>query len=1212
MADAIAPGENEVINQARKAKGFVDFVHLHNHTHYSLLDGLQKVPSLLDHIAELGQQSCAITDHGSLSGAIEFYKASLERGIKPIIGIETYVAPRTHQDKNSAEDRTPFHLILLASNMIGYKNLMKLSTIANLEGFYYKPRVDHDLIKKYNEGIICLSGCVGGELGSHLLNDNYKEAKKVAEWYKSVFGKDRYYLEMQPHIEWEPQVKVNDGLRKLAKELDLNLVVTGDAHYTKPEDHYPHDILLCVQTGSTVEDPGRMKLEQDLSVSSGADILEKFKDTPEAITNTVKIAEMCNLEIELGKILIPRFPDLPKGETEKSYLRKLVYAGAANRYTNTAKEDLPGITEAKVKPKLSKEVLERIEFELDVIANMGYEGYMLIVADLINWSKNQGIVCGPGRGSAAGSIIAYVTNITELDPLKYDLLFERFLNPDRISMPDIDMDYADDRREEVIAYATEKYGQERVAQIITFGIMAARNAVRDTGRVLGMPYGEVDAVAKLIPAPVQGRHIPLEKSIVDNPELKQEYDTNQRAKQIIDVAIKLEGTIRNAGTHAAGVVIAPENLVEYVPLIRASKGGVATQYSMNPIEDLGLLKFDFLGLSNLTIIKNTLRIMRKVYNVELDVTEIPIDDKKTYELLSHGDTTGVFQLESAGMKRYIRELKPDRFEDIVAMVALYRPGPMQWIEDFINRKHNPDLITYGHPKMQDALETTYGIIVYQEQVMQIAKDLCGFTGGQADTLRKGIGKKIPEVIAKMKQEFIEGAIKTSKVDEKFINDLWKSIEDFAAYCFNKSHAACYALISVQTAYLKAHYPAAFMAALLTSDHENLERIGIEVTECRKLGIELLPPDVNESFAEFAVVPETGNIRFGLGAVKNVGEGPIEKILEARKEGGPFLNLDDFCKRVEASVVNKKVMESLVKCGAFDTFGDRDLFLNNIPVITGYASSVQKNALTGQIDIFGSLGMQDEVPPLNLEPPHEKTDLRQHLMWERELLGLFISSHPLDDFRNYFTSKTQSIKKFSKVDDGKQITIGGIVTALRQIYTRNNDAMAFAQVETLDGDVEVIVFPRTFEKDKNIWALDSVLEITGKINAKDRDGKLVDDIKVMADKAKLVNHETARHFPPPEQTIEGAPSQDDEPNGNIASIIVSLQSTSDSQKLLGIKKLLEAHRGEVPVMLHFSETTQQLKLPSGVDGSGTFIASLTELVGESNVAIKKAASEKLAA
>lgn len=1200
MADAIKVGENEIINKARSEKGFVDFVHLHTHTHYSLLDGLQKVPDLVNHIESLGQNACAITDHGTLSGAIEFYKACKEKGIKPIIGIETYVAPRTHLDKNSAEDRTPFHLTLLAENMQGYKNLMKLSTIANLEGFYYKPRIDHDLLEKYKEGLIVLSGCAGGELGSKILDNNYAEAKKTAEWYKRVFGKENYFLELQPHTE-EFQQKVNTGIKKIAKELDLKLVATGDSHYSISDQHYAHDILLCVQTGSTVDDVKRMKLEMDLSVAPGSHFAEFFKDVPEAVSNTVTIAERCEIDIELGQILIPRFPDVPKGKTEKSLLREMVFAGAAKRYTDLQGDNL---TEDKVKPHLPAEVLERIEFELKVIGDMGYEGYMLIVSDLINWSKDQGIVCGPGRGSAAGSIIAYATAITELDPLKYDLLFERFLNPDRISMPDIDMDYADDRREEVINYATEKYGQERVAQIITFGVMAARNAVRDTGRVLGLPYGEVDAIAKVIPAPIQGRHVPLKKSIVDNPELKAEYTNNPKAKEVIDIAMQLEGTIRNAGTHAAGVVIAPENLVEYVPLTRASKGGVATQYSMNPIEELGLLKFDFLGLSNLTIIKNTLRIIKKVYGKDIDVNDIPIDDKKTYELLSRGDTTGVFQLESAGMKRYIRDLKPDRSEDIIAMVALYRPGPMQWIEDFINRKHNPGLITYGHPKMQDALENTYGIIVYQEQVMQIAKDLSGFTGGQADTLRKGIGKKIPEVIAKMKQEFVEGAIKTSKVDEKFINDLWKSIEDFAAYCFNKSHAACYALISVQTAYLKAHYPSAFMAALLTSDHENLDRIAIEVTECRKMGIELLPPDINESFAEFAVVPETGNIRFGLGAIKNVGSAPIEIILEARKEGGKFQNLEDFCKRVDASAINKKVMESLIKCGAFDGMGDRDTLLESVEVITGYASRLQKNALSGQIDIFGSMGKPEETPPLRLVPPSGKVDPRTHLMWEKELMGLFVSSHPLDDFRNYLTSKAQSITKFSKMDDGAEITIGGIVTGLRQIYTRNNDAMAFVQLETLDSDVEVVVFPRVWEKSKDHLAVDSVVLITGKINAKDREGKLVDELKVLADSVKPTVAETARMFPPPEQTIEGAVAQEDLPNENIESITISLQSTTEGEKLLLIKRHLEAHKGSVPIMLYFAATSQNLRLPGGIDGSESLIAGLIEIVGESNVVIKK--------
>lgn len=1194
MAEAESTAE-DIIKTARKQPGFVDFVHLHNHTHYSLLDGLQKVPQMLDRVAELGQRSVAITDHGTMSGAIEFYKLCKERGIRPIVGMETYVSPRKHTDKSSAEDRNPYHLTLLAKNLQGYKNLMKLSTIACLDGFYYKPRVDHELLEKYSEGLVVLSGCLGGELGSFISNDEIDRAMETAKWYKKVFGKDNYYLEMQPHVDWQPQRKLNSELKKIAKALDIGMVVTGDCHYSTEAHHYPHDILLCVQTGSTVEDPNRMKLEMDLSVQPGSYFMERFKDTPEVVTNTVKIAEMCNLELELGKILIPRFPSVPEGETEKSYLRKLVYKGAANRYTDTPKEDIAQMTEEKVKPKLEKKVQDRIEFELRVIGEMGYEGYMLIVADLINWSKNQGIVCGPGRGSAAGSIIAYCTNITELDPLKYDLLFERFLNPDRISMPDIDMDYADDRREEVIAYATEKYGQEQVAQIITFGIMAARNAVRDTGRVLGMPYGEVDAIAKHIPAPVQGRHIPLKVSIVENSELKSEYENNPRAKEIIDVAMQLEGTIRNAGTHAAGVVIAPEPLVEFTPLTRASKGGIATQYSMNPIEDLGLLKFDFLGLSNLTVIKNALRIIKKVYNQNIDISEIPIDDKKTFELLSNGDTTGVFQLESAGMKRYLRELKPDKFEDIIAMVSLYRPGPMQWIEDFINRKHNPELVTYGHPKMESALKETYGIIVYQEQVMQIAKDLCGFTGGQSDTLRKGIGKKIPEVLAKMKKDFIEGALKNSDVEKKFIEDLWKSLEDFAAYSFNKSHAACYALIAVWTGYLKAHYPNAFMAALLTSDHENLDRIAIEVAECRKMGIEVLPPDVNESFMEFAVVPESGHIRFGLGAVKNVGQGPVEKIIEARDEGGPFKTVEDFAQRVDAAVVNKKVMESLFKCGAFDSMGDRDMFLYNTDKITAYAGRAQKNALSGQIDIFGSLNLHEEMPAISLDVPTEKTDPRQHLMWEKELLGLYISTHPLDDFRNYLKQNTKTLKAFSKTDDGKPIKLGGIITSMRKIYTRNNDPMAFVQLEVIDDEVEVIVFPRTYQKYEEILAVDNVVEIEGKINARDREGQATDDLKVMADKLKILNAEMARKWLAPKE----------DKDLDIAGIEVRIDSISDEAELMQIKSLLDSYPGTVEVTLEFVKTGQKLKLPKGVTGNEKLLSGLEKIVGKENIITQKA-------
>ncbi len=1180
-----------------------DFVHLHNHTHYSLLDGLQKIPQMLDWVQQLGQKAVAITDHGTLSGAIEFYKECKKRDIKPIIGMEAYVAPRKHTDKSTREDRTPYHLTLLAKNEQGYKNLIKLSTIACLEGFYYKPRIDRELIEKYHEGIIALTGCIGGEVGTNILADNYDAAKEAAQWYKDTFGAENYYLEMQPHIGWEPQDKVNAGLRKLAKELDLGLVITGDAHYSKSDQHYAHDILLCVQTGSTIEDPNRFKLDQDLSIYSGAQIAERFPDDLQALENTVKIAEMCNLEIELGKILIPTF-EVPEGKTEREYLRELVYQGAMWRYGDIPKEDISHYDETSAKAKLPQPVLERIEYELEVIARMGYDGYFLIVADLLNWSKNQGIVCGPGRGSAAGSIIAYVTNITDLDPIKYDLLFERFLNPDRISMPDIDMDFADDRREEVIAYATEKYGQDHVAQIITFGIMAARNAVRDTGRVLAMPYAEVDTVAKLIPAPIQGRHIPLEKSIQDDPDLKKEYEGNPRTKRLIDIAMQLEGTIRNAGTHAAGVVIAPEPLDEYVPLTRAAKGGVSTQYIGTVMEELGLLKFDFLGLSNLTIIKNALRIIKRVYGREIEVGEIPIDDKKTYELLAHGDTTGVFQLESAGMKRYIKDLKPDRFEDIIAMVALYRPGPMQWIDDFISRKHNPDKIVFDHPKMEAALKETYGIIVYQEQVMQISKDLCGFTGGQADTLRKGIGKKIPEVIAKMKQDFIDGAIKHSDADPAFVEKLWAGIEDFAAYCFNKSHAACYALIAVQTAYLKAHYPAAFMAALLTSDHGNLDRISIEVSECRKMGIEILPPDVNESFSEFAVIRgEDGvdSIRFGLAAVKNVGQGPVNAILKAREEGGPFANVEDFVRRVDAREINKKAIEALMKVGAFDSFEDRSTLIYNLDKIVIYMSRAQKNALSGQIDIFGSLGATEDIPSLPLDTPSEQLDTREIATWEKELLGLYLTSHPLRDVEGWLTEKTVPADSLKPEMDGEKVTVGGVITTVRKILTKKGDNMAFVGLETLKGETELLVFPRAYEANPDAWVEDRLVAVQGKVNARDRDGNTSDDVKVVVDKVKTLEPSILKHFIP---TGERQEVEIPETAAKKADrIIISLPDLKDQAALLRLKSMLQSVPGETEALLELTSTGQKIRLPFKVTVTAKLEKALAEIIEPSAIVVE---------
>ncbi|HEY1064335.1 MAG TPA: DNA polymerase III subunit alpha, partial [Candidatus Saccharimonadales bacterium] len=827
-----------------------DYVHLHNHTQYSLLDGLTKVPALIDYVKAKNMVAVAQTDHGTLSGAIEFYKTATANGVKPIIGIETYVAARTHLDKDPGKDKPNFHLILLAMNNQGYQNLMALSTTANLDGYYYKPRIDHELLEKHSEGLIVLSGCIGGEVGDAIRNEQYDQAKKIAEWYKSVFG-DRYYIEMQDHghpdhpSKWAEQERVNKGLMQLAKELDIQPVVTCDAHYLQHEDQEAHEILLCVQTGSFLSDEKRMSLKDfELHVTDPTEIIDRWSTLcPEAVSNTRAIADRCNVEIELGKILIPKFP-VPKGDTEKSYLVKQTYRGLAWRYGGASLEDSEKMSVDEAKKLLAPEVLERAEYELGVIESMGFNGYFLIIADFMNWGKDRGIVFGPGRGSAAGSIISYALKITELDPLKYDLLFERFLNPDRISMPDVDIDIMDTRRDEVIQYCAEKYGDDRVANIVTFGTMAARNAVRDVARVLQVPYAEADRLAKMIPAPIQGRHIPLQTSLAKDPDLKHEYDTNEESHRVFDLAVRVEGTIRSHGVHAAGVVIAPDSIVKFAPLEMAQKGVVATQYPKDPVEELGLLKMDFLGLSNLTVINNTLRIIRKVYGKEIDINSLPLDDELTYKLLQRGDTTGVFQFESSGMKRYLRELKATEFDDVIAMGALYRPGPLSagLTDSFIKRKNGLEDISYAHPLMKGALETTFGVLVYQEQVMRISRDVCGFTGGEADTLRKAIGKKKKDVMEKMRVKFIEGAV-ANDVPRPVIEKFWKDLLGFADYCFNKSHSACYGMISYQTAYLKAHYPAAFMAALMTSDYDDTDRLAIEITECKKMGIKVLPPDV---------------------------------------------------------------------------------------------------------------------------------------------------------------------------------------------------------------------------------------------------------------------------------------------------------------------------------------------------------------------------------
>ena len=1229
-----------------------DFVHLHNHTFHSVLDGLTKIHDLVDKVKELGMEAAAVTDHGTMSGILDYYKTAKKAGIKPIIGIETYVATRSRFDRDPGKDKQRFHLTVLAMNNTGFHNLMKLSTRANLEGMYYKPRIDHELLEELNEGLIVLSGCASGEIGVALKEDDYDRAREIAKWYKSIFG-DRYYLELQDHghpksnTHWDVQAKINEGLIKLSKELDIEMVVTCDGHYLTHEYQDAHEILLCVGTGSYLSDEKRMSLKDfELHLTDPRDIIDHWgEEFPEVIRNTKKIADRCDVEIELGRILIPKYP-LPDGENEHSYLLRLTYQGLLQRYNGASKEEAEKLDPDEIIPQLSEEVRERAKMELGVMGNMGYEGYFLIVQDFINWGKSQGIVFGPGRGSAAGSIVAYALNITDLDPLKYGLLFERFLNPDRISMPDIDVDIQDTRRDEVIEYCAKKYGEDHVSNIATFGKMFGRMAVRDVARVLEVPYAESDRLAKLVPPPNQGRHIPLSVSIKEDADLRNEYENNPTAKEVLDYAIQLEGTIRSHGVHACGVVIAPDTLANYIPLEMAQKGVVATQFPMGEVEELGLLKMDFLGLSNLTIINNAMRIIRKAYKKEINLSELPLDDKKTYELFQRGDTTGVFQLESAGMKRYLRGLKPTTFEDIIAMVALYRPGPMQFIDSFIRRKHGEEEITYLHSGMKNSLKNTYGILVYQEQFMQISKEWCGFTGGQADTLRKAVGKKKIDLMKKVKPEFVEGAVKVGGATKEIAETFWTQLEEFANYCFNKSHAACYGLIAYWTAYLKAHYPDAFMAALMTSDHDDTDRLAIEITECKHMGISVLSPDVNESFVEFAVVPNENKIRFGMSAVKGVGVGAVEEVLRAR-EDGPFTSVEDFARRVSTSKFNRKAWESLIKSGAFDDMGDRSDLLFNLDSITSFASKLQKEAASGQTNLFGMLGGDDAASvqsTLHLQKAPVKHDDKERLMWERELLGLYISAHPLDRYETYLSEQTQPLTQLVPEYDSRMMTVGGIISTVRTIVTKSGSKMAFVGIEDKFGEGEIIVFPNLYEKVGAKLVQDAVIRVSGKNSARDRDGNLGNESKLIADDIIAITdndingyESTGRKMDAPKISSavkkERREAYRNQKNGaspksavkndaakpqpkthsapvNVApeipasKLFVYIKDPNDHSRLVKMKSVCGDNAGTTDVVLVLGEKEKSaMRLPFKVDANDNLLSQLKNTLGEECVVLK---------
>ena len=1042
----------------------MSFTHLHTHSHYSLLDGLAKIDELIANAKRLGMDSLALTDHGNLYGAIEFYEKATKAGLKPILGVEAYLAPKTRFDKEPGQKY--FHQLLIVENETGWKNLIKLVTRSNLEGFYYKPRIDKELLREYSKGLIATSSCLSGTIPRLILADRLEEAEKEIHEFKEIFGTDNFFLELEHHPGIPQLARVNAALIDLAAKTGTPLVAAHDIHYALAEDADYHDILLAVQTGNKLEDTDRLSLKaDDFSMASPERMAEYFAATPEAITNTRRIADRCNLKFELGRVLLPKFP-LPSGfEHNYDYLEYLVKEKLPNRY-----------------PHPTPEVTARVAYELSVIKETGYAGYFLIVQDFINWAKDRHIAVGPGRGSAAGSIVSYILNITDIDPLAYDLLFERFLNPERIAMPDIDIDFADTRRDEVLNYVREKYGADHVAQIITFGTMAARAAVRDAGRALGISYGYCDRIAKLIPFNAE-----LKKALSTVSELKQLYDTEPEAKKVIDAASHLEGVARHASVHACGTVIAPRPLTEYLPLQYApqSNDTIITQFEGNTVEKLGLLKMDFLGLKNLTIIEETQKLIHDFKGEDVDVATVPLNDPAAFAILQQGDSTGVFQFESSGMRRYLRDLKPTELEDLIAMVSLYRPGPMELIPSYIRRKHGEEEVSYLHPKLEPILKNTYGVGVYQEQMMRIARDLAGFSLSEADILRKAIGKKIGSLLEEQKTKLIDGMIKNG-IAEKTAKAIWELFPPFARYGFNRSHAACYALTAYRTAYLRAHYPVEFNTSLLNADLNDLSRLSFLVSECRKSNISVFPPDVNQSAVRFA--PEGNNIRFGLLAIKNVGSGIAEAIVSARARGGPFASLADLIERVEHKDLNKKSMESLLKAGALESFGiERGVGLANLDAIIRFAGSRRQARGSGRQSLFIGAPAENSLR-LESAPPAAP---KQKLIWEKELLGFYVSEHPLEQHREKLNR--WNVKAIHQALEWKNesvsIRLAGTITAIKRHVTKKGEPMLFVTIE--DGDpIEMLVFSDTIKNKTELWQENNVIVVEGNMSWRDHEPKFI--------------------------------------------------------------------------------------------------------------------------
>jgi len=1148
-----------------------EFVHLHVHSQYSLLDGLSSCRELAERAVELGMRAMALTDHGTMYGAVQFYQSCQAAGIKPIIGMEAYVAPRSRQDRDVQRDRKPYHLVLLAQNDTGYHNLMRLATIAQLEGFYYKPRVDREALAEHADGLIVLSGCGSSEVSRLVQAGRLEQVRHVITWYRDVFP-GRYYLELQEH-DIPELAQVNRQLVALAREFDLPLVATNDVHYARREEAKIHDVLLCIQTGKLVSEQKRMRMDGDsFYLRSAEEMAALFPEVPEALTNTLRIAEMCELELEFGHYHLPPF-EVPAGHDAQSYLCHLCEEGLQQRYA-----------------AITPEIRQRLDYELDIIHRMGFDTYFLIVWDLCRFSREQSIWWNV-RGSGAGSIVAYSLGITNLEPLQHGLLFDRFLNLGRVSMPDIDLDYPDDQRDQLIRYTIEKYGREQVAQIITFGTMGAKAAIRDVGRALDFPLPDVDRIARLVPG---GPKVKLDRALQEVPELREQYETQEHIQRLIDTARGVEGNLRHASTHAAGVIVSDVPLVEYAPLNRPTRGGeggeigVVTQYTMEELEELGLLKIDFLGLSTLTVMRRACKLIRQRHDVHLNLNNIPTDDRSIYDLLSRGDVMGVFQVEGQGMRRVQMKMQPTEFEHIVAAISLFRPGPMEYIDDYIDRLHGRKPVEYRHPSLEPILQETFAIIVYQEQILRILTDIAGYAPADADRVRKAVGKKKKAALLKHRASFVEGAVEHGGLPQEIAEAIFDDIEYFARYGFNKAHAADYAVLTCQTAYLKANYPVEYMTALLSVERHNTEKIGLLIAECRRMKIEVLPPDINCSDLDFTIEEQTNGaaspkapaIRFGMGAIKNVGEGPIQTILAARQEGGPFRDLDDFCRRVDLRQVNRRALESLIRVGALHPFGARSQLLPIVERIIGLSANLHRAWDAGQMSLFGeATGVHlaaKESLLLSLSKASEVPQ-KEILTWEKELVGVYISEHPLAQalarLEDVMTAYTGTL---SEEMNRQQVVVVGMVQRVRRHTTKKGQEMAFVTLEDLQGTCDVVVFPRVWSQTKHLWEPERILVVSGKVDAGRRNtpGLLCDWAKTPDEVAVPVKQDhpqmAAPPPPPPRRSDPAGPGRGTklmvEPvPPPVHTVHVTLARSGkqgqDVQMLRKVHSLLVAHPGQ---------------------------------------------------